>query len=231
MSNSVVKIIVVGESAVGKTSMIHQFVDRSFSADFKSTIGSDFSAKAVAVDDALVNLQIWDTAGQERYRSLSTSYFKGCEAAIIVFDMTDANSYARVHHWFEEVKRSCNLTPSDVNGTNRFPVFVVANKADLDNQRHVPKKEAHQLCTANGWEYAECSAKYGEGIDQVFKSVAVKVVDRRNKMPSDVTRAASVGRVGAGNSRRGGAAGQTGGAARDDSEDSSLKRKLPCCNK
>ncbi len=204
MANSVVKVIVVGESAVGKTSMIHQFVDRRFTADFKSTIGSDFSAKPVAVDDAIVNLQIWDTAGQERYRSLSTSYFKGCEAAVIVFDLTNAESYARVRYWHdEEVKRSCNLTPADVNGSNRFPVFIVGNKADLEAQRVVSRKDAHALCTANGWEYAECSAKYGDGIDQLFKSVAVKVVDRRNKMPHDVARAASVGRAGPGSARRG----------------------------
>jgi Ras-related protein Rab-7A len=223
MASSIVKIIVVGESSVGKTSMIHQFVNRTFTADFKSTIGSDFSAKPVTVDDTIVNLQIWDTAGQERYRSLSTSYFKGCEAAVIVFDLTSAHSFDRVNHWYDEVRRSCNLTPADLNGPALFPIFVVGNKSDLEDQRAVAKRDVYQFCKERHWEYVECSAKYGEGIDQLFKTVAVKVVDRRNKAP-DVARPASVGRGGPASGRRG----VQPGAAQPQGQPAGKKQ---CCSK
>lgn len=195
MANTVVKVIVVGESAVGKTSMIHQFVNRTFTADFKSTIGSDFTSKPVAVDDSIVNLQIWDTAGQERYRSLSTSYFKGCEAAVIVFDITSADSFDRVTSWFDEVKRSCNLSAQDLAGRTPFPVFIVGNKSDLDGMRQVAKAEASKYCKSHGWQYMEFSAKYGDNIDNIFKACAVAVVDRRNQAP-DPVRPTSVGRGG-----------------------------------
>jgi Ras-related protein Rab-7A len=189
---SVVKLVVVGDSNVGKTSVIQQFVNKRFTSDFKSTIGSDFASKQVSVDGQTINLQIWDTAGQERYRSLSTSYFKGCEAAFVVFDVTKEASFDHVSFWVDEVVRSCNLSPTDFEGKTPFPVFVVGNKSDLEASRTVQKKRAADEAKANGWQYLECSAKYGDNVDQLFKACAVSVVDRRSAAPPAVSKPTTV---------------------------------------
>jgi Ras-related protein Rab-7A len=204
MHASMVKVVVVGDSFVGKTSIIHQFVERRFTADFKTTIGSDFASKPVAVDDSIVNLQIWDTAGQERYRSLSTTYFKGCEAAVIVFDVTNEESFAHVTFWAEEVQKSCQpVGLGDIAGGGdagprsraALPIFVVGNKSDMEAARVVSKKRAFEVCKGKGWVYNECSAKYGDNIDTLFKACAVAVVDRRSVLPQVATRPGSIGRA------------------------------------
>lgn len=216
---SVVKLVVVGDSHVGKTAMIQQFVNRRFTTDYKVTLGADFAAKPIAVNDMIVTLQIWDTAGQERYRSLSTSYFKGCEAAIVVFDATSEESFEHVPAWVDDVYRSvlgplapASLTrspassgaaseqppPSDLSSAPPssspasvvapFPVIVVANKLDLCDDdggaRKVPKRRAQEFCDANGWKYRECSAKFGDNVDEVFKVAAAVAVERRNASQS-----------------------------------------------
>jgi small GTP-binding protein len=194
----VAKTIVVGESGVGKTSLIFQYVEGTFSTHFRHTIGRDFFAKSVPVESdggsiAEVVLHLWDSAGQGQYRCLTTGYFRGCEAAVIVFDLTDATSYVRIHDWFKNVLELCNLGVEDMSGEGRLPVFIVGNKTDLTDDYHyhqqqwknkrrvVIAREAEELCAANGWEYAECSAKSGEGVAQVFERVTAKVFARMRK--------------------------------------------------
>lgn len=189
-ANPIIKLVVVGESGVGKTSMIRQFVDHIFVAEFKATIGADFSSRQLPVDDKMVTLQVWDTAGQERYRSLSTSYFKGCEAALIVFDVTDEGSFERVSSWCDEVRNNLGLSSTD-----GFPLFVVGNKTDDAAARKVTAKRAAEVSRARGLSYVECSAKTGDNIEAVFKAAAASALDKRAGMPPIAVMPMSVGNL------------------------------------
>jgi Ras-related protein Rab-7A len=173
-----VKAVVLGESSVGKTAMIRRFCDGRFTDDFKATVGTDFSTRSVTFphSDSDVKLQLWDTAGQERYRSLSTTYFRGCEVAIIVFDVTSEESFKRIGFWIEEVARA--LGQAELNG---FPVYVVGNKIDVaPSCRVVAASRAREVCRGKGVMFMECSAKTGEFVEAVFRAAAAAALDRRD---------------------------------------------------
>ena len=257
-----VKIVVVGESAVGKTAIIQRFTDDNFTEDFKATVGADFSSKTLVLpkpstaprdswaaaaleehdhqtghhgdgdtrssnkrrwrqslaehqpgdsdfmtvgsetwsntpprarpqksNDAggiPVTVQLWDTAGQERFRSLSLSYFKGCDAALIVFDVSSPATFERIPNWMEEVRR----------GTGRmslegFPVFVVANKVDRlgETGSHWQSVEAAaSACRERfGLTMMSCSAKSGLNVESVFLSVVADALDFREEEESQAT--------------------------------------------
>lgn len=203
-----IKIVVVGETGVGKTAIIQRFTDGNFTEDFKATVGADFSSHWVDVPvdgppslsrasldsgrfrDSLaalerppaagaktrrVQLQIWDTAGQERYRSLSLSYFKGCEAAMIVFDVCSSESYNRLSYWLDEVLRGTGRSSLD-----GFPVFIVGNKIDRPVGQHaVSTEEATHVMMQRGLPYMTCSAKTGEYVDSIFRALALQAMDER----------------------------------------------------
>lgn len=193
-----IKVVIVGESSVGKTSMIERFCHQAFSTDHKATVGADFSSKKLVVSGVDVTLQCWDTAGSERYRSLSTSYFRGCEAAVVVFDVNDEASFGRVSFWIDEVLRSTGL-PS----TEGFPLFVVGNKIDEgESKRKITSKRAFEVCKGKGLAFIECSAKTGENIEAVFVACAASAIDRRETADRGVEGLAQAFKGGRGASRR-----------------------------
>ncbi len=169
------KVVVVGDVSVGKTSLIRQFTDSQFTEYYKATVGADFSSKMVHLNGNDVQIHVWDTAGQERYRSLALSYFKGAEAAVVVFDVTNDTSYHRVGFWLEEVLRG--ISKSTLDG---FPVTVVGNKVDNIEKRTVGKDEASAWCLARGVAYIECSAKTGENVATIFRSCCGAALDQRD---------------------------------------------------
>lgn len=185
MSTSTVKIVIVGESSVGKTALLRRFVDHSFAPEgLKSTIGADFKAKKVAVPghDGDVSMQIWDTAGQERFRSISNTYFRGCEGAMVVYDITSRASFDRIGYWLEELLRGTGRTHLD-----GFSVFVVGNKTDMAvSHRQVKHEEAKQWCQAQGLSFLEVSAKDGTNVDPAFLAIAASALDYRENMGEDM---------------------------------------------
>eukprot|EP01130_Rhizamoeba_saxonica_P004278 TRINITY_DN174_c0_g2_i1.p1 TRINITY_DN174_c0_g2~~TRINITY_DN174_c0_g2_i1.p1 ORF type:complete len:217 (+),score=50.48 TRINITY_DN174_c0_g2_i1:34-651(+) len=165
---TLLKIIILGDSGVGKTSLMNQYVNNRFSTAYKATIGADFLTKEVMVDDRLITMQIWDTAGQERFQSLGVAFYRGADCCVLVFDVNVAKTFEHLDSWKEEF-----LTQAMPNDPNNFPFVLIGNKIDLEHQRVISRKRAEAWCAANGnIPYFETSAKEQIRVDQAFQNVA-----------------------------------------------------------
>jgi len=168
------KVIILGDSNVGKTSLMNQFVHKRFSNQYKATIGADFLTKEIMIDDKLVTLQIWDTAGQERFQSLGVAFYRGADACVLTFDLTDAKSFDNLESWMDEFLVHANpATPQT------FPFVVLGNKSDLANKRQVSTSKAKSWCsTKNDIAYYETSAKEALNVEQAFQTIAKQALVR-----------------------------------------------------
>ncbi|CAG0890869.1 unnamed protein product [Cyprideis torosa] len=161
------KVIILGDSAVGKTSLMNQYVNKKFSNQYKATIGADFLTKEVMVEDRLVTMQIWDTAGQERFQSLGVAFYRGADCCVLVYDVTAPNTFKSLDSWRDEF-----LIQASPRDPENFPFVVIGNKIDLEN-RAVSSKRAQQWCqTKNEIPYYETSAKENVNVEQAFQTVA-----------------------------------------------------------
>ncbi|KAJ4896687.1 Ras-related protein RABG3d [Raphanus sativus] len=159
------KVIILGDSGVGKTSLMNQFVNRKFSNQYKATIGADFLTKEVQIDDRIFTLQIWDTAGQERFQSLGVAFYRGADCCVLVYDVNVMKSFENLNNWREELVHPI-LT------TSRF--VVLGNKTDVDGgkSRVVSEKKAKAWCASKGnIPYFETSAKEGFNVDAAFECI------------------------------------------------------------
>ncbi|BES98123.1 unnamed protein product [Nesidiocoris tenuis] len=161
------KVIILGDSGVGKTSLMNQYVNKKFSYQYKATIGADFLTKEVMVDDRVVTMQIWDTAGQERFQSLGVAFYRGADCCVLVFDVAAPNTFKSLDSWRDEfLIQACPRDPEN------FPFVVLGNKVDLEN-RAVSVKRAQQWCQAkNNIPYYETSAKEAINVEQAFQTIA-----------------------------------------------------------
>lgn len=167
---TLLKVIVLGDSGVGKTSLINQYVDKKFSQQYKATIGADFVTKEIQVDDKLVTLQIWDTAGQERFHSLGAAFYRGADCCVLVFDVNIQKTFDTLNNWHDEF-----LKQADMNDPEAFPFVLLGNKIDVDggNSRRVTEKKARDWCASRGnIPYYETSAKEGYNVEEAFLCVA-----------------------------------------------------------
>jgi len=162
------KIIILGDSGVGKTSLMNQYVNKRFSSQYKATIGADFLTKEVMIDDKLVTLQIWDTAGQERFQSLGVAFYRGADACILVYDITNERSFEQLQSWKDEFLK--NASPRD---PENFAFVVIGNKVDREADRRVPKSKATNWCkTPKPIPYFETSAKEAIKVEVAFLEAA-----------------------------------------------------------
>lgn len=168
------KIILIGDSSTGKTSLIQRFVNKTFDDKYLNTIGVDFFMKTVSLNTHQIKLQIWDTAGTEKYRSISSSYYRGSHAAFIVFDVTNHQSFMNVQIWMESFSKSCNPE-------HKKNVFLIGNKTDLIEARVVKQDEAEEFAKSNNLAYWETSAKSGENVEEPFKYIAQYLFDNYSK--------------------------------------------------
>jgi len=158
------KIIILGDSGVGKTSLMNQYVAKKFDNRYKATIGADFLTKDV-VDPTTsdpVTLQLWDTAGQERFQSLGSAFYRGADACVLVFDITSQDSFAHLTSWMEEFAIQAG----------KKPYVLIGNKSDLNDRRQVTAKTARQWAQEENVSYFETSAKDSTGVDQAFQTIA-----------------------------------------------------------
>lgn len=161
------KVIILGDSGVGKTSLMNQFVNKKFSNQYKATIGADFLTKEVIVDDRIVTMQIWDTAGQERFQSLGVAFYRGADCCVLVFDVTAPNTFKSLESWRDEF-----LIQASPRDPENFPFVILGNKVDLDN-RAVSAKRAQQWCQSkNDIPYFETSAKEAVNVELAFQTIA-----------------------------------------------------------
>jgi len=161
------KVIILGDSGVGKTSLMNQYVNKKFSNQYKATIGADFLTKEVFVDDRQVTMQIWDTAGQERFQSLGVAFYRGADCCVLVYDVTAPNSFKSLDAWRDEF-----LIQASPRDPENFPFIVIGNKVDLET-RAVSMKRGQGWCQSkNNIPYFETSAKEAINVEQAFQTVA-----------------------------------------------------------
>ena len=164
------KILLLGDSGVGKSSIILRYIENNFSQNLMNSIGVDFKLKNIEVKGKKVKLQVWDTAGQERFRTITTSYYKGAQAIIVVFDITDRDSFEHVKNWMADVDKFAK------DGVLRI---LSGNKCDLEHQRKVSKDEGKELASKYGINYIETSAKETTNIDELFVSTTETFINRQ----------------------------------------------------
>ncbi|CDW51862.1 Ras protein Rab 5C [Trichuris trichiura] len=160
------KLVLLGESAVGKSSLVLRFAKGQFHEYQESTIGAAFLTQSVCMDDMTVKFEIWDTAGQERYHSLAPMYYRGAQAAIVVYDVTNQESFTKAKNWVNELQRQA------------LPNIVIAlagNKADLANKRMVDFSEAQSYAEEHGLLFMETSAKSAMNVNDIFQAIAKKL--------------------------------------------------------
>ena len=164
------KILLIGDSGVGKSSLILRFVDDTYTDSFTTTIGVDFKVKIVTVGDKTIKLQIWDTAGQDRFRTITSSYYRGAHGIIVVYDIADYSSYCNVQQWIQEIGRYAS---DDVNK------FIVGNKSDLpDDQRQIKFETAKEYADSIHVPFIETSTKLSVNVDHLFMDFAEQIQRR-----------------------------------------------------
>lgn len=160
------KLVLLGDSAVGKSCLVVRFVRDEFFEFQEPTIGAAFLTQTVTLDDATVKFEIWDTAGQERYRSLAPMYYRGAAAAIVVFDITKKDSFNGAKSWVKELQR---------RGDPNVVIALAGNKADMEAKRKVQTEEAQQYAKENEIIYMETSAKTSLNVKNLFVEIAKKL--------------------------------------------------------
>ncbi|CAK5012548.1 unnamed protein product [Meloidogyne enterolobii] len=163
------KVVLLGEGAVGKTSLMLRYTENKFINEHISTIQAAFASKHLIVDNERVELAIWDTAGQERFHALGPIYYRDSHGALLVYDITDRRSFERVKKWVEELLQMLGDT---------VVLFVVGNKIDLESSRVVSVEEATNYASSINTQFLECSAKTNEGVDEVFDAIATAILKK-----------------------------------------------------
>jgi len=163
------KFIIIGDAATGKSCLLHRFIDDKFKKESTHTIGVEFGSKIVEVGGQHVKLQIWDTAGQERFRSVTRSYYRGAAGTILVYDVTNRESYNHVSSWLNDARALANPD---------IAIVLVGNKIDLASEREVTFLEASRFAQENDLMFLETSALTGEGVSEVFLKCARTILSK-----------------------------------------------------
>lgn len=177
--DSIMKILLIGDSGVGKSCLLVRFVEDKFSPSFITTIGIDFKIKTVDINGKKVKLQLWDTAGQERFRTITTAYYRGAMGIILVYDVTDERTFANVKQWFKTVNDHAN---------DDAQLLLVGNKSDMDT-RVVSYEQGEALAQELGLPFIESSAKDDSNVNEIFFTLAKLIQDKidRNAMSNNVS--------------------------------------------
>lgn len=163
------KFIVIGDAAAGKSCLLHRFIENKFKHNSTHTIGVEFGSKIVEVGGKKVKLQIWDTAGQERFRSVTKSYYRGAAGAVLVYDITNRESYNHITQWLNDAR---TLASPDI------VVVLVGNKTDLQEEREVTFMEASRFAQENEIMFLETSALSGDNVEEVFMKNARTILSK-----------------------------------------------------
>ena len=162
-----IKLMILGDSTVGKTALLRKYCKNEFLGKYITTIGIDFQIKYINLNNKKIRLQIWDTAGQERYRIITKNYFKASDGFIIVYDITNRETFNNINNWIEQI--------TTIVGEN-VKCILFGNKNDLINQRQIQKEEGKELSQKYKWNFFETSAKSGDNVEEGFKSIIIDVM-------------------------------------------------------
>ena len=170
------KILLLGDSGVGKSSLLLRYTKNEFISDLRSTIGVEFALKYLTVDNFQLKVQIWDTAGMERYRSITNAYYKGAKGVIVVYDICRQKSFENVDKWIDDFKSKAD---------DDAVILLIGNKSDLDEKREVSKEEAESKAQKNKFGFMETSAKDNNNVQKAFETLfheIVKIYKNKNNI-------------------------------------------------
>lgn len=169
-----IKLLLIGDSGVGKSCLLLRYSDDSFTQSFITTIGIDFKIKSILINESKVKLQIWDTAGQERFRTITTAYYRGAMGILLVYDVTDEASFLSVRNWMRQI---------DQNAAENVNRILIGNKCDMEDARKVTYEAGKSLAAEFNIQFFETSAKLNSNVEKVFLSIASDIVERLKVNP------------------------------------------------
>ena len=181
------QILIIGDSSVGKTSLITRYTNGTFKEEYLATVGLDYYSKEEIIDNKRINIKLWDTAGQERFKSLTQSYFKNAEGVLLTYDITNSESFDNLKDWIISIKKN-------MEGKNIFiPVIIIGNKIDMEESREINKENAETFAKENNYKYFETSAKTGEGVDNAVRELVIQILKQSGQIDDQkLARASSV---------------------------------------
>ncbi|ORY64419.1 P-loop containing nucleoside triphosphate hydrolase protein [Pseudomassariella vexata] len=173
------KLLLIGDSGVGKSCLLLRFADDTYTESYISTIGVDFKIRTIELDGKTVKLQIWDTAGQERFRTITSSYYRGAHGICVVYDVTDMDSFNNVKQWLQEIDRYAT------EGVNKL---LVGNKSDMSDKKVVEYTVAKEFADSLGIPFLETSAKNASNVEQAFLTMARQIKERMGSQATTNTK-------------------------------------------
>ncbi|EDR25554.1 GTP-binding protein YPTC1, putative [Entamoeba dispar SAW760] len=170
--NHLFKILIIGESGVGKTALMQRFCDNIFEPCYMPTVGVDFKLKLMKLNNEIIKMQLWDTAGQERFRNITSSYYRGTQGVLIVYDVTDTSTFDQISSWFNEVMRKTEHNPP--------VIYIIGNKMDLKDRICVQPESIERLVKKiGGIKYFFISAKDGNGVEDIFSQLGFDILQKK----------------------------------------------------
>ena len=166
------KVLLLGNSDVGKSSLLLRFVDSLWNDAFVPTIGVDFKVKTLEINNNKVKMQIWDTAGQERFRTVVSTYFRGAHGILLLYDVTNKDSFKNLENWLIEIEK---------NSSDKVLKILVGNKCDLSDDREIQTEEGQAFAVRNGMEFMETSAKMNTNVSEAFETLGKLMIEFNSK--------------------------------------------------
>ena len=171
------KVILIGDSCVGKSNILLKYLKNQFNENSKTTVGVEFGTKNIIINNKRIKIQIWDTAGQERYRSITSAYYKGAKGALIVYDITRKNTFDNIDKWITDLK---------LNGDKNICIIILGNKSDLIDKREINKNDGIKKAEMYKTDFLETSALNGDNISKAFdKLIEQIVINNKNIFQDD----------------------------------------------
>ena len=172
-ANFIIKLLTLGESEVGKTSIVLRYSEDKFHDNKTATIGIDFKTKIIKKGNEKIKVSIYDTAGQEKFKNIVKNYYKGANGVLLIFDISKKYTFEKLDFWLEDLKEN-----SDTDNLNNLVIYLVGNKNDLEEKREVSSEEANQFAMEHNLPYIEISAKTGNNIKKLFDEMVKKTLTK-----------------------------------------------------
>ena len=169
-----IKVILIGDSGVGKTNIMNKFLKNQFLEDSKATVGVEFGSKLFIQQGHKIKAQIWDTAGQEKYKAITSAYYKGSKGALVIYDITQKETFANIEKWVNDLK---------CKGDPKITIIIIGNKNDLEEKRQISKEQGEEKAKSFGCAFLETSAFSGDNIEKAFEMMVKEIYD---KFTSDI---------------------------------------------
>ena len=180
LNENVYKVLLLGDSSVGKTCFLMKYTDKTFQDIHMATIGLDYRLKSMKLKSGKnIKLQIWDTAGQDRFRAITKNYYKGSHGIILIYDVTNVQTFENVKQWVSQIREEASAN---------VIIYIAGNKIDMEEERKVNKEEGEKLAEELGFPFVETSAKSGININETFEDLVERIDKIYGNSPQKVTR-------------------------------------------